>query len=92
LRGETQLCVELSDLCVMLSKLCWGPESDRLIAHQSKLAVHYVEIGLYAQAVATLKETEALMSKSNNLSPKVLAEFHLAQAEYLAGVGRGDEA
>jgi separase len=92
LKGEAQMQLTLSDLSIALSKLWEGPGVDRLITHQSNLATQYVGIGLYAQAAATLKETEEIIAQNPEVSHRVLAEFHLSHAEYLAGIGRSDEA
>ena len=92
LRGEAQLQLTISEMCISLSKAWEGSGADKLVAHQTLLATQYIGIGLYAQAAATLKETEEIVAQNSEVSPRVLAEFHLSQAEYLAGVGRSDEA
>lgn len=92
LRGETQMQLTLSDLSIGVSKLWEGSSVDRLVAHQNRLVSQYVGIGLYLQAATTLKETDELITQNTEVSPRVRAEFHLSQAEYLAGIGRSDEA
>jgi separase len=92
LKGEAQLQLSISELSISLSKLWEGSGADRLVAHQSLLATQYIGIGLYAQAATTLKETEDIVAQNPEVSARVLAEFHLSQAEYFAGIGRSDEA
>ncbi|KAK0386289.1 hypothetical protein NLU13_6126 [Sarocladium strictum] len=92
LRGEVQMQLTLSELCIALSKLWEGSSADKLVTHQNNLVSQYVGIGLYAQAAITLKETEEIISQHPEISHRLVAEFHLSQAEYLAGIGRSDEA
>lgn len=92
LRGESQMQVAISDLRIKILKLLEAPKSEKLITQQSLLATQYVSIGLYEHAALTLEDTGNQISEQTAVSPQVQSQFHVAQAEYFAGVGKNDEA
>lgn len=95
LRGETRLQLAISELNIAISTVFVGPTEttgDGLILGHSQLALQYVNIGLFPQALKTIEQTQELLTRYDGLSRQVLVEFYLSQAEYYTGVGDMDTA
>ncbi|PON26363.1 hypothetical protein TGAM01_v204839 [Trichoderma gamsii] len=90
LRGVTRLQLAISELSIAISTVFVGSAEatgDGLILGHSQLAAHYVNVGLFPQALKTIEQTQELLTRYDGLSRQVLVEFYLSQAEYCTGVG-----
>lgn len=92
LRGETHLQLTVLELAIDLAKVLSGPTGDDLILYHCHLATQQVTIGSYTKASETLEKTKGLLQQNKEASAKVMMDFHLTEAEYLAGVDDTTEA
>lgn len=94
LKGDSQLQLRISKLVVAASKL--APSSaevpgDTHVAAYCELIIQYIAVGAFTKAHQMIELTTALVDEYKQVSPRVLASLHLAQAEYFAGIGNSDE-
>lgn len=94
LKGDIQLQLRISKLVVAAAKLMPSDSDvpgDAHVAAHCELIMQYIAIGAFAKAQQMIELTTALVDEYKQVSPRVLASLHLAQAEYYAGIGNSDE-
>lgn len=91
LKGESRLQLSIQELCVKIAQVHAKPADDNAIVYQCQLASQYVQTGLFIPASKVLEDIQCLL-KQDELSPRAMVNFHLAQAEYLAGMDQTSEA
>lgn len=95
LRGEGRLQIAILELAISLSKAAaeyCGLSRDSVILNQCQLASQYVSIGRFSQASKTLGISEELLNQNHGVSPSVVVDLYLSQAEYHAGIGNTTDA
>lgn len=95
LKGDAQLQLRISKLVVAASKTVPSTASDvpgdNHVSAHCELIMQYISIGSFAKAYQMIELTQTLTENYSEISPRVLASFHLAQAEYYAGIGNSEE-
>lgn len=90
LRGEAQLRTSVLELSIALfdaiSKHRESPQ-DGLVWTCNVLAAQQVTLGKFAAAAGALNISRELIQKHKDLPPRVIASFHMSQAEYYVGIG-----
>ncbi|GKU18339.1 unnamed protein product [Fusarium langsethiae] len=92
LRGEHGLQLEILELSTPLSKILAEPTYNNVILNHTLLASQHLNIGHFTEAKETLDAAKKLLDQAEGVSRGLVAEFHLAQAEYYSGIGDIDEA
>lgn len=94
LKGDAQLRLRISKLVVAASKTVPSTSEvpgDNHVAAHCELIMQYINTGSFAKAYQMIELTNTLVESYKEISPRVLASFHLAQAEYYAGLGNSEE-
>ncbi|KAF4123117.1 separase [Geosmithia morbida] len=87
LKGEARLQVSILELALKLARAYTGPSSDDLITYHCRLASQYMDVGMFTEASKSLGEVKEMIRLSEGAAaPATMADFYLAQAEYLAGI------